>query len=144
MREKAKIVARRGEVIECVVECGDACAACAAKKVCSPGAEGGDNLKTITLLSSNPDHKVGDVITVEVSTAMGFRAVMFAYLIPVAIIIGLLLVLQNCFALNDLLSGGIVLVVAALYFLSIKIFGLSRTISVEIVEDQVDATQDEM
>lgn len=106
-----------------------------ARRVCATSPANGEDLKTITLLSTNPDAKVGDMITVEISTAMGLRAVLIAYLIPVFIIIGLLLVLQSC-GVGDLSAGLIVLGVAVLYFLSIYIFRLGRSISVEIVDDE--------
>lgn len=134
MREKAKITAINGEMIECTIECTDACAHCAARKVCATGSTDTQNLKTLTLVSTKPGLAIGEMITIEVSTAVGFRAVILAYLVPVALIIGLLLVLQNN-GVSDLAAGGIVFGVLALYYISIKLFRLARTISVEIVDD---------
>lgn len=134
MRQFAKITSLEGNKIECVVQCGDVCGSCAARKVCAPSSGDGQSLKTITLYSTEHSYQVGDTIELEISATMGLRAVLLAYLIPVALIIGLLLTLQH-FSFSELASGGITLGVVVAYFLSIKIFGLSRTISVQIVQD---------
>lgn len=132
MQQQAKIVAISGDTIECVVECGDACKGCAARKVC--GADSEQNRKTLTLISSNTNHKVGDIITIEISTAMGLRAVLLAYILPVIIAITLLLILQNLGA-SELTSGILALVSLVLYYIILKVFSIGSSLSISIIED---------
>lgn len=131
-QQQAKIVSISGHTIECIIECGDACKGCAARKAC--GADSEQNRKILTLLSNNPNHKVGDIITVEISTAMGLRAVLLAYLLPVAITIAVLLILQSL-DINELSSGISAIVTLALYFVALKVFSIGSSLSISIVEE---------
>lgn len=77
---------------------------------------------------------MGDSVTVVVSERRAAMAVVLAYLIPVFVVVGLLLVFQ-AFGVSELISGLVVLLVLAAYFLAIKIFdkriGKELTITIE-------------
>ncbi len=137
MYQQARIVSIDGDRIECAIDCGDACGGCKAKSVCSGLGGESSNKKILSLISTNPNHKVGDVISVEISTAMGLRAVLLAYMLPVVLVIGLLLLLQSI-GLSELWSGISALGALILYFVVIKVFGIGRSISVSIVEDHIN------
>ncbi len=132
MQQSATIISIKGEKIECKVDCGDACKGCAARKVC--GGEEEKEGKVLTLTSYNKNHKVGDHITIEVSNSMGLKAVILAYLLPVAILIGVLLTLQAV-GVEELTAGLSALGALALYFIAMKIFKIGNSVSVSISED---------
>ncbi len=132
MQQKATIIEKNGSQLLCRVECSDACQGCAARKVCSNGEE--KEGKTLTLISHNDEHQVGDVINVEVSNAMGLKAVLLAYILPVFVIIAVLLVLQEL-GCSELTAGLSAIGAMALYFICVKVFKIGHSISVSIVED---------
>ncbi len=135
MQQQATIISKNGSQLLCRVECGDACQGCAARKVCSNSED--KEGKTLTLISYNDSHRVGDTITVEVSVAMGLRAVLLAYIIPVFVIIVSLLVLQQL-GFSELVSGLSAIGAMVLYFICVKVFSIGRSVSVSIVEDNLN------
>lgn len=132
MQQQATITAINGSKLECRVECGDACQGCAARKVCSNSEDKGG--KILTLYSTNTSHKVGDSISIEVSNLMGLRAVLLAYIVPIVVLIGTMLALQGA-GVDELTTGLCTLGAVALYFICMKIFGIGRSVSVSITED---------
>lgn len=132
MQQQAIITKIEGNKLTCTVSCSEACGSCAAKKVC--GVSESDSGKAITLISYNTDHKVGDTINVEVSNAMGLRAVLYAYLIPIIIIIGAVLGLQ-AFGISELICGISAIGALALYYICIKLFSIGGSVSISIIED---------
>ncbi len=130
MQQIAEIISIRDGELECKIQCGDACQGCAARRVCGTA----ESSKTISVYSNNPDLKVGDSITIEISSQMGLKAVLLAYLMPVFIIIALLLLLQE-FGFSELSSGLIAIGAVAVYYLFIKIFAIGRSLGVTIVGD---------
>ncbi len=127
----ATITAIEGEVMKCRVECYDACGGCAARRVCG----GDDSGKELTLLCDNENYRVGDTIVVEVSSGMGLRAVILAYIVPIVLIIGVLLG-GNALGLSELMVGVGALGVVAIYYLVVKIFGIGSSVSISIVDNK--------
>lgn len=110
------------------------CKACAARSMCSAGSSDGSGGHLITLADDGMGRSVGDQVTVVVSERRAALAVAFAYLIPVLVVVGLLLIFQQM-QVSELISGLVVLGVLALYFVAIKIFdkkiGKQLTITIE-------------
>lgn len=100
---------------EATIETSEACGSCSAKKLC-----GNDAQKSFTLVNEDPNRKAGDLITLVISRSMGFLAILLAYLIPVAIIIGGLFTFQH-FGVDEIISGVAVLVLLAVYFIALRV-----------------------
>lgn len=128
VRQQATISAVSETEITLDVCRAEACAACAARGACGGGAQ-----KEMTLVNDGSDYQVGEQVTLVMERSMGLKAVLIAYLIPVFIIITSLLVFQS-FEVSELISGGITLLILAIYMLMIRLFRdtISREISIRI------------
>lgn len=134
LRQSATIVQVTDTEIVVEVCRESSCKACAAKSMCSAGGSEGSSGHLMTLRGDGVERSVGDSVTVVVSERRAAMAVVLAYLIPVFVVVGLLLVFQ-AFGVSELISGLVVLLVLAAYFLAIKIFdkriGKELTITIE-------------
>lgn len=128
LRQEALITAIEGDKMRAQIICQDACAACKAKSMC-----GVDRKKEITLMGDDRHYAVGQHLTLEVSRNAGLMAVMWAYLIPVAIILGVLLLMQSL-GYSDLTAGLTALGVMGVYYILIKILDLGGGVSITIIE----------
>lgn len=120
-------IRRQGTVVqvtdkEIVVEvCREsACSACSARVVCSGGGSGESSGHRMTLIDDGMGRQVGDRVVVLVSESRAALAVVLAYLVPVFVIIGLLLVFREV-GVSESVSGMLVLVVLAVYFLLLRV-----------------------
>jgi len=99
-----------------------ACAACHAKAVCGASDEAVKVVEVaqdITTLSE--DYQVGESVNVVMSSAMGTRAVWFAYVVPLIVLMASILVFSLCGA-GELLMGLGSLGLVALYYLGVYLF----------------------
>lgn len=94
---------------------------------------GTDKQKTITLVEVDTQRAVGDHISLELERGAGLRAVAVAYLVPVALAIALLLVMQ-ALGVSDMVAGLSALGLIVVYYILIKVLGLGAGVSVTIVE----------
>lgn len=133
LRQTATIVQVTDREIVVEVCRESSCKACAAKSMCSAGSDGASSGHRMTLPSDGVERKVGDQVTVLVSERRAAMAVILAYLIPVFLVIGLLLVFQMM-GVSELVSGIVVLVVLAAYFVAIKILDkkIGKELTIEI------------
>ena len=84
-----------------------ACAACKAKAMCA-SAESAEKEMTVTLTNSpSPiaDIKVGDEVEVMVQQKMGWKAVVFAYLLPFFVMLAVMFVGNGLLAMGDGATG---------------------------------------
>ncbi len=130
MQKIARIVSIDSSgLLDCEIDCGTACSGCAMRKACNPES----SVRRITLLNTLGGLEVGDSIEVEVSSSMGMRAIFFAYMLPV-----LLLVLSMCllvyFGASELVQGLSALGVLLVYFVCVRVFGIGSGVSIEIVK----------
>lgn len=95
----------------------EACGACKAQSACSSSGGG----KEIILENDGRQREVGDQVNLKISRHQGFLAIMIAYLVPVALIIGILMWLQ-WLALSEVISGVITLAVIVVYFILLRVF----------------------
>lgn len=112
------------------LSCADACASCKSKTMC-----GADRKKSITIVSDGVQRATGDKIILEVERGVGLRAVMWAYMIPVVLVIGSLLLMQSV-GLSDLAAGLTALGILVVYYILIKILGLGDSVSIIIHDDE--------
>lgn len=95
----------------------DACGACKAQSACSSSGGG----KEIVLEDDGRGRVVGEEVTLKIGRSQGFRAVLIAYLVPVALIIGMLMGLQKM-DIPEIVTGLATLGVVAVYFILLRIF----------------------
>lgn len=97
-----------------------ACSSCHAKGLCSLGES---KTKAIQLPTRGWDnYKVGDEVNLTLSATMGHKAVWIAYVIPLAIMMGVLLAMV-AFGAGELAAGLCAIGAVAVYYLCIKLFG---------------------
>lgn len=128
MKQEAIITKIEGDTITAQITCADACKSCKAASMC-----GTDKQKTITLVEVDTQRAVGDHISLELERGAGLRAVAVAYLVPVALAIALLLVMQ-ALGVSDMVAGLSALGLIVVYYILIKVLGLGAGVSVTIVE----------
>lgn len=95
----------------------DACAACKAQSACSSSGGG----KEVILQDDNRGRKVGDDVVLKISRSQGFFAIIIAYLVPVAFIIGLLIGFKSAGA-SDALAASVALGALIVYFILLRVF----------------------
>lgn len=94
----------------------ESCGSCAAKSVC-----GSESSKEFELVVDRDDRAIGDEVTLVITRSMGFLAITLAYLLPVVIIIGSLLICE-VLGIDELTSGLLTLGLVGLYFVFLRIF----------------------
>ncbi len=123
----AEEVSHAGRIIEITPEfttveivSESACSSCHAKGLCSLGES---KTKAVQIPTRGWDnYKVGDEVTLVLSASMGHKAVWVAYVIPLVIMIGVLLILIASGA-GELAAGLCAIGAVAVYYLCIKLFG---------------------
>lgn len=93
-----------------------ACNGCKAKSLCT-SSESKEKLIDVYEINAEDKYKVGDNVKVCGALSMGKQAVMYAFGLPLAIIVVLMPVALKVFGLNELLSVALVSVILAVYFL---------------------------
>ena len=109
-----------------------ACGACQAKKYCSSSEK---QEKIIDILTYHGQYKVGDRVEVLGTTAMGFKAVLWAYVIPLCItVLILVLSLTVVFPGKEALAALLALLSPMAYYLLLYQFrsGLKQEFSFKV------------
>lgn len=109
-----KAVAEGRVDVEITVE--SACGSCKARSQCAMSEQAE---KVVTVWTEIADaYEVGQQVTVEMEQVMGIKAVVYAYVVPFFIILGVLLVLMECGA-GEVVSGLSALGACALYYIGL-------------------------
>lgn len=125
-----------------------ACDACAARSLCSAGSSGVSETSgggtggsggsatarqghIMRVVNDGRDRVVGQQVEVVIERHTAGFAVAVAYLVPVVLAIGSLLILQSL-DVSDLVAGLVCLGVLAAYFVTLKIFGKRLASRLEI------------
>ena len=120
MEHEARIVAvypdeRRVEA-EMVVS--SACGNCKAKAVCGSGES---QMRLVSAYTDHPEiYKEGDEVTIAIEQIMGYKAIVFSYIVPLVVML-LALVLTHS-RWGDLVAGVSALGACALYFVVLAFF----------------------
>lgn len=121
-----------GRRIDVCVKPDDACGSCKAKSVCGAG-EGGERI--ISVMSEvSGIFQVGENVEVSTSMIMGIKAVVYAYIYPLFIMLFLLLVLIQM-GISEAVAGSSALIAVALYYIALMLFfrkKLEKTIIFQI------------
>lgn len=90
----------------------------------------------MTLLNDGQGYTVGEQITLVMRRSAGLKAVIIAYLVPVFLILGALLVFQ-ALHIGETLAAGLTLGLLGLYFLFIRLLRgrLQRELTIEIEKE---------
>lgn len=128
MVQQAVITHIEGNTITAELSCSEACGACAAKSLC-----GATTKKVLTLIVDRPDRKLGEVISIEVTKGAGLKAVALVYLVPVALMLGVLIAGEQLGWLPWVAGVG-ALGAAALYFLIVKLAGVGKGVEITIID----------
>lgn len=89
----------------------------------------------MTLANDGQGYSVGEQVMLVMERSMGLKAVVIAYLVPVFLMIGTLLLAGMW--LSELVSGSLALLVLVIYMLMIRVFrgAISREISITIEKE---------
>ncbi len=90
-----------------------ACGNCSAKSICSAGKIDKD---CIEIEDSSKKYSTGDLVRVEISKAMGYRALGYGYILPFFIVL-LTLIIVTILGLNELFAGIISVLILFPYYL---------------------------
>lgn len=128
MIQQAVITKIEGEIITAELSCSEACGSCKAKALC-----GTEQKKEIVLHLDNDHRRVGDIVSIEVARTAGLRAVGLVYLVPVALMLGILITGEQLGWLPWITGLG-ALGGAGLYFLIVKLAGVGKGIEITIID----------
>lgn len=109
------VVESEGEKVVVRIEQMSACAGCHSRDFCSSSDK---KEKTIEIHTSQADrYAKGDRVKVGISTKLGFKAVLLAFLLPFAVLMFAILLSLQVFRLDEALSCIIALLATSLYYL---------------------------
>lgn len=130
VRQSATVLTVTDAEITLEVCRAEACGACRAHSAC-----GGSSERTMTLANDGQGYRVGEQVMLVMERSMGLKAVVIAYLVPVFLMIGTLLLAGMW--LSELVSGSLALLVLVIYMLMIRVFrgAISREISITIEKE---------
>lgn len=112
---KGVVTSITDKVINVQIISMSACSECHAKMMCTASDMKVKNIEVKRHFYH--DYSVGEEVNVSLTKSMGYKAVVLSYLIPLAILLILLLYLQDRFG-NELIAGlGCVAGVAVYYFI---------------------------
>lgn len=110
------VKAIEGGRVDVEVTVQSACGSCKAHSSCAMSEQAE---KIVTVWTEDAEHyEVGQQVTVEMEQVMGIKAVVYAYVVPFFIILGVLLVLMECGA-GEVISGLSSLGACALYYIGL-------------------------
>ncbi|MCH5305269.1 MAG: SoxR reducing system RseC family protein [Rikenella sp.] len=134
IRQTATVVRVSDSELEVEVCRAEACAGCKARRVCSEGGTAGG--RRMTLVNDGQGYRTGEQITLVMRRAAGLRAVAVAYLVPVFLIIGALLVFQ-ALGTEETAAALATLGLLGLYFLAVRLLrgGIDRRLTIEIEKE---------
>ena len=119
---EGKIVEMDNQTISVEIVNKSACASCHAKGVCGASDE---QVRVIvipqTIATATAGLQVGDTVKLVLSAAMGMKAAILAYGLPLIILVAALLI-SSSFGIEQLYVGLISLAAVALYYIIFAIF----------------------
>ncbi|HLP74297.1 MAG TPA: SoxR reducing system RseC family protein [Bacteroidales bacterium] len=117
INHEGTVTKNNGDTVTVIISSSSACSGCHAKGSCSMS---GTEEKLIEI---NGKYNVspGDTVNVVMNQSMGFRALVFGYVLPFFAVIITLMVLVSA-GFSELVSGLISLAVLGPYYLSLYIF----------------------
>ena len=120
MEHEARIVAIYPEEkrVEAEMMVSSACGNCKAKAVCGGGES---QVRQISAYTSHPEvYKVGDEVTIAIEQIMGYKAIVFSYIVPLVVMLVALVATHSRY--GDLVAGVSALGACALYFVVLAFF----------------------
>lgn len=119
---EGKIVSINAESIEVEIVNKSACATCHARGVCGASEE---QVRIIvvpqTLATATAGYKEGDNVRLVLSSSMGMKAVIFAYGLPLLVLLASILCFSAC-GLEQLYTGLLSLLSVAIYYIIFALF----------------------
>lgn len=99
-----------------------ACAACHAKGVCAAGEEAVKIVEVpLSISTLTSDYKVGDTVNVVLSGSLGVKAIWFAYIIPLIVLLAAIFTF-SAVGVQELYVGLLSLAVVAVYYIGLAFF----------------------
>lgn len=120
MEHDARVVAVYPEErrVEAEMVVSSACGECKAKAVCGSGES---QIRLVSAYTDHPEiYKVGDEVTISIEQIMGYKAIVFSYIVPLVVMLLALLVTHSRY--GDLVAGVSALGACALYFVVLAFF----------------------
>ncbi len=120
MEHEARIVAVYPDEkrVEAEMMVSSACGNCKAKAVCGGGES---QVRQVSAYTDHPEiYKVGDEVTIAIEQIMGFKAIIFSYIVPLVVMLLTLLLTHSRY--GDLIAGLSALGSCAIYFVVLAFF----------------------
>ncbi len=114
------VIEETEELYKVKIESNSACSSCHAKGLCS-ASEMQDKIIDVHKNRCKRGYKAGEKVVVELEQSLALKAVWIVYLPPIAILVTILLYLQQL-NVSELYIGLIAVAVVALYFLFLYFF----------------------
>jgi len=134
IQHKGKIVYLDNNNAEIIIEQTSACASCHAKNICMPNDK--KEQKIVAKVSSK-SFSIGEEVNLILNTKQGYKAVLFAYIIPVLIAV-VSLAISNAGKLEDWKSAIFALIMVTLYFIILKLLSIKITRTIEFKVEKIN------
>lgn len=113
IEHRAVVVAVDAPIVEVEMTVVEACEGCRAKEICGVGT--GEKRVVAVHDTLARYYEVGEEVIISIEEIMGMKAVIYAYIIPFFIMIGVLFGLKE-FEASDLIAGGSALLITGVYY----------------------------
>ena len=144
IEHKAVVTDVDGDVIDVEMTVADACASCKAKAAC--GLDGQKRKLLRLEIQDGQRYSKGETVMIDIETIMGVKAVVYSYIIPFFILLGVLLVLLSV-GTGEMIAGCSSLGAMLLYYGVLYLFRhrLERTIRFRVrkIDDTVGEVGEE-
>lgn len=122
IEHEGKVVSISENYIGVEIVSKSACAACHAKGVCAASDEAVKVIEVpYDIATLSADYKIGDSVNVVLSSSLGVRAIWFAYVIPLVVLLACIFVFSRA-GVEELYIGLCSLGVVALYYAVLALF----------------------
>lgn len=119
IEHKGRVVAIEGCRVDVAIRAEGACASCKVKGVCGMG-ESEEKVIGVDTPEAGA-YRIGEEVIVAAETAVGFKALIVAYIVPFLLMLGTLLTMILC-GVSELTSGLTALIVIAVYYFVMYLF----------------------
>ncbi len=118
--QEGEVIWADNDTLRVAFDTKSACGGCSARAKC--GMSEASRREVEISRAGNEELKVGDNVTISISTEMGIMSVVIAYIIPLIILIAILAITLEGFAMAEWQGALCSLASVAIYFIGIYIF----------------------
>ncbi len=115
VEQKGVVIKKETDKLTVKIEQKSTCSSCHARGACTSLDKKDREIEIKT--KDIADYQIGDEVIVSITTKLGFKAVLIAFILPLILLLIAIFASVNLFSLSQALSALIALVIIAIYYL---------------------------